>query len=122
MKISSVTSNGIFVAITTNGELLALELYNWTPKLPIISPVKLWISEKEEFDENITILCSNCNNRYCIPDTLLNELKRIRLEYNIHSHQSLCIELPHEVWEDPHFIYKCPSCNENLKINPFIHR
>ena len=64
--------------------------------------------------------CPMCGHRFEPPANILGTIEKITKKVGLKSHQSPCLELPDEAWENPDLLSNCPQCGGGLKFNPFI--
>jgi hypothetical protein len=55
-----------------------------------------------------------------VPAPVLEAITAINKKYNIGPEDSPCAKLPPEAWEDPALLSACPSCQKQLRFNPFV--
>jgi tetratricopeptide (TPR) repeat protein len=96
-----------------------------------VTPVRLWLHKERSglfvkekvsvgWDDNITVACQRCGNRFPVPEEKLELIRSINRNANLTPDQSPCLKLPSEAWKQPELFLECPICHKPLKLNPFI--
>lgn len=83
--------------------------------LPLVTAIRMWLSEENEWDNDIKAKCDFCGKYFTVNDNILNTIKELENQYKKPNGW-----IADEAWEDPRLISECPFCSEKLKFNPFI--
>jgi WD40 repeat protein len=123
-SISQMNGYGRFACGTELGKLVFLTAHNLTLSPSIITPVRIWLYEKNEeysgWDDVIRTRCSWCGRLFPVEEKILDEIKSIMHSFALSTDQSPCLELPSAAWDEPQLLSECPHCQRTLRFNPFI--
>jgi hypothetical protein len=105
----------------TSGETFILHAHRelLCPGIGIITARQIWDFELKHY-QPLSADCPFCGNRFSPPKLVLDTIEEITTNAGLLLEQSLCLELPKEVWEESGLLSECPQCGEDLKFNPFI--
>jgi len=116
----AIYPNGILAGCGT-GEVLFLtaekELLN--PGIAITTIRLIWDFEFQKYLE-LSADCPLCGHRFTPPTSVLSTIEEITMKAGLSPHQSPCLELQDDAWEEPGLLSYCPNCKKELKFNPFV--
>lgn len=108
----------------SKGNIYFLKLEGFTPALPLVTGVRLWVSDAARISRTLsptmTAACPYCGVRSSVPAPILNAIADINKKHYIGPNDSPCSKLPSETWNDPRLVSECPTCKKPLKFNPFV--
>ncbi len=121
VKISNFERN--FICALRTGKIDFFRLENYCTGPVITTAIRKWLfgrsGETGKWDNNVTAICSLCNNRFIIPSLIFQSIKKIKTKPKI-SRSSHCSKHYAETWNDPRLMSECSNCHTPLKFNPFI--
>ncbi len=106
---------------TGSGRLEFLRIYGLPfTQPPIVTPIRLWLfgPARNRWDKEITYCCAWCGERSISSHRVIDVIKGITA--HLSPHQSPCLELPDEAWDEPRLLSECSQCKRPLKFNPFL--
>jgi len=122
-SLSGITAHGRFACGLESGKVLLFQA-----QLPVfeprVTPVRIWCydkeSNKEYWDENITVICPWCGKRFPVPKKMLENIKYINENAGLTTDDAPCLELPDEAWEELVLLSECEHCKQHFQYNPYI--
>jgi WD40 repeat protein len=117
---AALFSKGIFVG-GENGLTAILHVSREIlyPDLGFVTVRNIWEFEKHQY-LGPYVDCPFCGNRFEPQKAMLDTIRGILRNSGIGPHDSPCLSLPKEAWEEPGLLSECPKCHEAIKFNPFI--
>ncbi len=110
-----VKADGNLVFGDLTGVIVLSHFVNFKKGIPLITPSKIWLFKKEDWDEYIKADCPFCGTLFNISDEKINIIKEVENKYKKPNGW-----IADKAWDDPRLISECPLCHEKLKFNPFI--
>jgi NACHT domain- and WD repeat-containing protein len=110
-----VKANGSLVFGDLTGVIVLSHFVNFKKGLPLITPSKIWLFGKEDWDEYIKAECPFCGSLFKISDEKINTIKEVGNKYK--KTNGWIVD---DAWDDPRLVSECFICHEKLKFNPFI--
>jgi WD40 repeat protein len=119
--ISCAFSHYRIVLGCKSGEIILIntEIGKVPQERSIVSIRYIWDFELKEF-LSLSADCPLCGHRFSPAASVLATIDKITKKNGLRPHQSPCLELPDEAWEDSGLLSNCPNCGAELKFNPFI--
>mgnify|MGYP006910668148 CR=1 FL=1 len=122
--MSRMTARGCVGYGTHAGAVIFLKCQNLALETPLVTAVRIWMfatrGQSGRWEDSIKAICPWCGQRFPVADEMLQLIRCITREANLKDHQSPCLELPREAWDEPGLLSECPLCHKPLKFNPFI--
>ena len=72
------------------------------------------------WDSDITAACYWCRRRVPVSPSVLDAIQSITRDAGLAAHDSPCLKLPAEAWEEDHLLSECQNCRQPLRFNPFV--
>jgi WD40 repeat protein len=98
----------------SSGALDVLELIGPSRQPSVVTAAYLYRTARRRFDRMPSARCPCCAARFRPPQPVTNRLRRP--EESVFGGA----EIPDEAWTDPGLLARCPSCDRDLRFNPFL--
>lgn len=122
-SLSGITAHGRFACGLESGKVLLFQA-QFPVFEPRVTPVRMWCfdkeSNKEYWDENITVICPWCGKRFPVPKKMLENIHSINKNAGLSGDDVPCLRLPDEAWEELVLLSECEHCKQHFQYNPFI--
>ena len=106
------------VACNRFGSVQFFRVFSSTQYIPWTTIVRLFLVDKQAWEDRLTSLCPWCGDRFFPQDEVVDKVKKIMGQ--LIPGQSPCLELPDVAWDEPQLKSACPVCQKNLRFYPFI--
>lgn len=120
--VSEVGAKDILAFGTQQGDVVLLTPRNLAIGAPLITAyrVRSYSPYGGYPRDEVKAICPLCLRSF-IPDSgVLDGIVRIAKDADLPAGRSPCLELPHEVWDNPSLAAACPQCHNPLQFNPFV--
>jgi hypothetical protein len=122
--VSKFTKSGDFIYAAETNAVIPLRFHNLPMGCPVVTANRIWLygkgGENGQWEDAIKAKCSWCGERTPVTNEILDVIFTISRDADLSPHQSPCLELPEEAWDEPRLLSECPFCHQPLKFNPFV--
>ena len=85
----------------------------------IVTPVRLWLFDNNDWDAALTVMCGWCGTRMVVKQDILDVIEEHYRAHQVGPDDSPIEKLDDSCWEDPRLLQPCTNCGGPLKFNPF---
>jgi WD40 repeat protein len=110
-----ISGNDKIVIGEISGNIYILRIHETDYVIPIVTPVRLYLFYRHDWDDDISTKCEFCGERFKVQNDILNEIREIKEQYK--NPNGL---ISKEAWEESRLVSECPHCHKKLRFNPFI--
>ena len=100
------------------GAVSEYRLVNFPKKPTIVTPVKMFLHDRNQWDQEFTVRCFWCDLRFKIDDYVLDYIASITRYCE--EMQSQYLKLPDHVFDSERLQTRCPKCHESVRCNPYV--
>ncbi|MBI4871454.1 MAG: hypothetical protein HY814_07795 [Candidatus Riflebacteria bacterium] len=123
--VSEIRAHGVFACAVEGREVVLFSPRNLGLGLPVVTASRLWTygekSRAGRWEESLGGLCEWCGQRFPVPQAVVDAIGEVIRQAGGAEHESPCLRMQREAWEDSRLRCCCPHCHGELRFNPFIN-